>query len=339
MGKEIVKCPSCSRIQQIELTGNEKTVMLECGHKYALPSVMTLCPTCEREFTIPFMYRNKTVKLACGHTTSIPELTICVKCNRAVSPRAMSSYEGEEHPICSECVSKNEIRKKAQKVMAVSSTGMKVFWAKVKNFIEMLDAKIQSYMEARKLEKERQFEASRNENLEKEKEIEERKASRLEKQEILEERKAEAVKHKQELKEAEQTRQKELVESGLKECKFCGEEIKRSARVCNFCGNDQKAKTPLQSQRPARKVIRSRGHELPPKSFTMHAVVAFLLYWLAWFPGFFFNWIFLREASAEEKRTGVSPPGSGCLFFLFMVHLGVFGAVVILILIAIFFHP
>lgn len=69
------------------------------------------------------------------------------------------------------------------------------------------------------------------------------------------------------------------------------------------------------------------------KSFTGQAFFVWFLYWLFWIPGFVMNIVYMNEASSVKKITGVSPSGSGCLTFLFFVHVLLPLIVVVLILV------
>ena len=67
------------------------------------------------------------------------------------------------------------------------------------------------------------------------------------------------------------------------------------------------------------------------KSFTGRAFLVWFLYWLFWIPGFVMNLVWMNEAGRIKKMTGHSPSGSGCLVFLFVMHV-VLPALAILIL-------
>ena len=58
------------------------------------------------------------------------------------------------------------------------------------------------------------------------------------------------------------------------------------------------------------------------KSFVGHAVGALVLYYIGFYViGLIANLLFLSSAQKTMKITGSSPPGRGCLLFLFWTHL------------------
>ena len=69
------------------------------------------------------------------------------------------------------------------------------------------------------------------------------------------------------------------------------------------------------------------------KSYTLNAVLTFVLYWLFWLPGLIVNYVYYREAKRMEQKAGQSLPGVGCLSVMLWINvillvLGIAGAIV-----------
>ena len=59
------------------------------------------------------------------------------------------------------------------------------------------------------------------------------------------------------------------------------------------------------------------------ENYTRYAVLALVLYFALWVPGFLFNTVYLARALGERRETGKSPEGFGCLIALIIAGLGV----------------
>lgn len=55
------------------------------------------------------------------------------------------------------------------------------------------------------------------------------------------------------------------------------------------------------------------------KNYTVHAVVALVLYFFMWVPGLVLNVIYLKQANRDQRETGKAPEGKGCLLWLLWV--------------------
>lgn len=66
----------------------------------------------------------------------------------------------------------------------------------------------------------------------------------------------------------------------------------------------------------------------PPRNFSGAARLTLVLYWLGWLPGVPANIFFLFQVREYQQRTGIVPPGRGCLWVLFWIW-GVGGCVCI----------
>ena len=70
------------------------------------------------------------------------------------------------------------------------------------------------------------------------------------------------------------------------------------------------------------------------KNYTVHAIVALVLYTFLWIPGLILNVVFLNQANRDQREAGKAPEGKGCLLWLLWVF-GIIPVVVIVLLIAI----
>ena len=59
------------------------------------------------------------------------------------------------------------------------------------------------------------------------------------------------------------------------------------------------------------------------ENYTRYAVLALVLYFALWVPGFLTNTVYLARAIGEQRETGTSPKGMGCLIALIIAGLGV----------------
>jgi hypothetical protein len=58
------------------------------------------------------------------------------------------------------------------------------------------------------------------------------------------------------------------------------------------------------------------------KSYTLKAVLTLVLYYVGFYiVGLIVNLVFLSEANSDQRASGVSPSGKGCLIFLLIFHL------------------
>lgn len=57
------------------------------------------------------------------------------------------------------------------------------------------------------------------------------------------------------------------------------------------------------------------------KSFVGAALAVFLLYWVCYFPGLIFNYIWIKDAQRVKKVAGRAPAGLGCLYIMFIAGL------------------
>jgi hypothetical protein len=72
---------------------------------------------------------------------------------------------------------------------------------------------------------------------------------------------------------------------------------------------------------------------LATKSFTGPAILALVLYFFLWVPGFIANILFYREAREVRRATGRTPAGMGLLSFMLWAPI-VFWVLLILIVAA-----
>ncbi len=59
------------------------------------------------------------------------------------------------------------------------------------------------------------------------------------------------------------------------------------------------------------------------ENYVRYAVLALVLYFALWVPGFLVNTVYLARAIGERRETGQSPKGMGCLIALIVAALGV----------------
>jgi hypothetical protein len=57
------------------------------------------------------------------------------------------------------------------------------------------------------------------------------------------------------------------------------------------------------------------------ENYVRAAILALILYFVLWAPGFLVNAVYLSRALGEERRTGQAPEGKGCLIALLVAGL------------------
>lgn len=70
------------------------------------------------------------------------------------------------------------------------------------------------------------------------------------------------------------------------------------------------------------------------ESYVRYAVLALVLYFALWVPGFLVNTVYLARAISEQRETGRVPEGRGCLIALIIAGLvvPVLGACVLVVM-------
>lgn len=59
------------------------------------------------------------------------------------------------------------------------------------------------------------------------------------------------------------------------------------------------------------------------RDYTTPAILTLVLYFVFWIPGLIANIVYFMQASQDEKITGHSPQGKGCLLAMLIVWVGV----------------
>jgi hypothetical protein len=59
----------------------------------------------------------------------------------------------------------------------------------------------------------------------------------------------------------------------------------------------------------------------PSENYVRPAILALVLYFVLWAPGFLVNAVYLSRALGEERRTGKAPEGKGCLIAVLVAGL------------------
>jgi hypothetical protein len=80
--------------------------------------------------------------------------------------------------------------------------------------------------------------------------------------------------------------------------------------------------------------VERSGVAFSGKNYTLHAIIALVLYWFMWVPGLVVNIMFLNQANRERDTLGKDPQGKGCLVALLWVF-GILPVVIIVLLLVI----